>query len=53
MVCAQNRCDPSPLARPGGGEKPIDIPVTYNTETNIVKDVKKGENVIDLEIKTK
>lgn len=35
------------------GEKAIKIPVTYNEQTNITKEVKKGDNTIDLEVKTK
>lgn len=35
------------------GEKPIKIPPTYNEQTSITKDVKKGDNAIDLDIKTK
>ncbi|MFO1002350.1 MAG: hypothetical protein U0936_18640 [Planctomycetaceae bacterium] len=41
---------------PAGGETgavAINIPPMYNTESSIVKDVAKGENKIDIEIKTK
>ena len=41
---------------PAGGETgavAINIPPMYNTQSSIVKDVVKGENKIDIEIKTK